>query len=81
MEKLAKQERREGSAVRQYDHVVGDNRRSFDCAPARPATEAGRKFFAGASLRMTSSVMDIVLRRRVCRGRSSPMVGGDLVAS
>jgi hypothetical protein len=26
---------------------------SFDCAPARPAKEAGRKFSAGAPLRMT----------------------------
>jgi hypothetical protein len=31
-------------------------RGSFDSAPARPAKEAGRKFSAGAPLRMTSHI-------------------------
>src|ERR1035437_2302974 len=31
---------------------------SFDPAPARPAKEAGRKFFAGAPLRMTPHIMN-----------------------
>jgi len=45
----------EGSAVRWYRYAVGNNRRSFDCAAARPAKAAGRKVSAGAPLRTTSS--------------------------
>ena len=41
----------EGSVVRRCRRAAGNKRRSFDCAPARPAKEAGRKFFAGAPLR------------------------------
>ena len=45
----------EGSVVRRCRRAAGNKRRSFDCVPARPAKEAGRKFFAGAPLRMTPS--------------------------
>jgi hypothetical protein len=35
---------------------IFDHTGSFDSAPARPAKEAGRKFFAGAPLRMTPHI-------------------------
>src|SRR5271157_1161920 len=38
-----------------------ENRRSFDSALARPAKEAGRKGYAGASLRMTAVAVALLL--------------------
>ena len=44
----------EGSAVGPC-HIRAEDCRSFDCALARPAKEAGRKGSASAPLRMTET--------------------------